>query len=68
MIFDLGTMLRYVTRHFPAVAGDVMLTGTPPGVSPMRAGDVLVASVLGPDGRVLSRGTWEVVAEDSPAA
>ncbi|KAG2486529.1 hypothetical protein HYH03_014830 [Edaphochlamys debaryana] len=60
MIFPLATQVSYVLQHFPALPGDVVLTGTPPGVSQMRAGDELVARVLGPGGEVLSEGVWRV--------
>lgn len=60
MIFPLNQQLSYVRQHFPVAAGDVLLTGTPPGVSAMRPGDEIVARVLGPDGKVLSEGVWRV--------
>ncbi|GLI61299.1 hypothetical protein VaNZ11_003653 [Volvox africanus] len=62
MIFDLPTQVDYVRRHFPVAPGDVLLTGTPPGVSVMRPGDEIVARVLGPSGCVLSEGVWGVKA------
>jgi len=36
-------MSQYFTLH----AGDVILTGTPEGVGPMRSGDTLEVSVAG---------------------
>ena len=60
--YSLHWQLSYVTERFPVSPGDVLLTGTPPGVSATKAGDELVARVLGPDGTVLSEGRWQVVA------
>ena len=60
MVFSVPTQLQYVAAHFPVQPGDVVLTGTPPGVSAMQAGDVLVAKVLDGSGRVLSEGSWAV--------
>ncbi|KAG2433913.1 hypothetical protein HXX76_008265 [Chlamydomonas incerta] len=60
MIFSLDTQLNYVRRHFPVVPGDVLLTGTPHGVSRMAAGDEILARVLGPAGEVLSEAVWHV--------
>ncbi|GFR48087.1 hypothetical protein Agub_g9926 [Astrephomene gubernaculifera] len=62
MIFNVATQLEYVRQHFPVAPGDVLLTGTPPGVSAMRAGDIITARVVGPDGGVLSEGEWAVQA------
>ena len=47
-------------QHFPVVPGDVLLTGTPHGVSRMAAGDEILARVLGPEGEVLSEAVWQV--------
>lgn len=41
-------------------AGDVLLTGTPPGVSRMQPGDTLLARVHGPSQQVLSEAHWTV--------
>lgn len=53
--------MLYVTERFPVSPGDVLLTGTPPGVAATRPGDELVARVLGRGGAVLSEGRWRVV-------
>jgi 2-keto-4-pentenoate hydratase/2-oxohepta-3-ene-1,7-dioic acid hydratase in catechol pathway len=43
-------------------AGDLILTGTPEGVSAIKHGDRVEASVLSADrGTVLSKGAWEVM-------
>lgn len=40
-IFDLPTLIEYVTRHMTLEVGDVIATGTPEGVSPLKPGDVV---------------------------
>lgn len=44
MIFSLSQQIEYVKAHFPVVAGDLLLTGTPSGVGKVSRGDVLVGS------------------------
>jgi len=40
-IFDLPTLLAYVSRHMTLEPGDIVATGTPEGVSPLKPGDVV---------------------------
>ena len=49
MIFPVDFVIRWVSRMMTLVAGDVIATGTPAGVSPLRDGDVVevVASGVG---------------------
>ena len=46
-IFTLERLLDFVRQHFPVVPGDLLLTGTPSGVGPIRKGDVLEAEIKG---------------------
>lgn len=46
-IFTLERLLDFVRQHFPVVPGDLLLTGTPSGVGPIRKGDVLEADIKG---------------------
>ncbi len=39
MVFDFETLRRYVLENFPVVPGDLLLTGTPAGVSRLASGD-----------------------------
>ena len=39
MIFDFETLRRYVYDNFPVEPGDLLLTGTPEGVSAVKPGD-----------------------------
>ncbi|QLY24393.1 fumarylacetoacetate hydrolase family protein [Bdellovibrio sp. KM01] len=47
MIFSYEEQIDYVRQYFPVVAGDLLLTGTPAGVGPVKPGDVLVAEIVG---------------------
>jgi 2-keto-4-pentenoate hydratase/2-oxohepta-3-ene-1,7-dioic acid hydratase in catechol pathway len=61
MLFPVARLLEYVREHFPVAPGDVVLTGTPAGVSALRAGDRVEASVCCPrTGASLSTGSWHV--------
>ena len=46
-IFPLDVLMRYVTSVMTLEPGDVIATGTPAGVSPLNAGDVVEISVEG---------------------
>jgi 2-keto-4-pentenoate hydratase/2-oxohepta-3-ene-1,7-dioic acid hydratase in catechol pathway len=39
MVFDVPTIIEYITAVMTLLPGDVILTGTPPGVGPMLPGD-----------------------------
>ena len=41
MIFDVSTLVGFVSRVMTLVPGDVVLTGTPAGIGPLRAGDTV---------------------------
>lgn len=47
LIFDLPSILCYVTRFVTLEAGDVVLTGTPSGVGPLERGDQVEVEVEG---------------------
>lgn len=46
-LFNLETVMRYITAFCTLEPGDVISTGTPSGVAPMQAGDVVEVSVAG---------------------
>jgi 2-keto-4-pentenoate hydratase/2-oxohepta-3-ene-1,7-dioic acid hydratase in catechol pathway len=46
-IFGLDVILRYISQVMTLEPGDVVATGTPAGVSPLQAGDVVEISVEG---------------------
>lgn len=61
MIFSPDVLRKYVLKRYPVHAGDLLLTGTPAGVGPLRAGDELVATLCDGDEHRLIRAQWVVV-------
>jgi 2-keto-4-pentenoate hydratase/2-oxohepta-3-ene-1,7-dioic acid hydratase in catechol pathway len=47
MIVDVADLVSYVSGVFTLLPGDVILTGTPAGVGPIVAGDVVEVEVEG---------------------
>ncbi len=47
MIFDIGTLIAYVSRVMTLEPGDLLLTGTPEGVGPLQPGDRVVVAIDG---------------------
>jgi 2-keto-4-pentenoate hydratase/2-oxohepta-3-ene-1,7-dioic acid hydratase in catechol pathway len=47
MIFPLDFLFEYITAIMTLVPGDVILTGTPSGVGPLQAGDVVEVEIEG---------------------
>ena len=47
MIFDVPTLVAYVSAAMTLLPGDVILTGTPEGVGPMVAGQRVEVEVEG---------------------
>jgi len=47
LIFDIAVLLRHITAAMTLLPGDVISTGTPSGVGPMRAGDRVEVTVEG---------------------
>ncbi|MEO6460083.1 MAG: fumarylacetoacetate hydrolase family protein [Bdellovibrionota bacterium] len=45
MIFGLVELVRYVKQEFPVCPGDLLLTGTPSGVGPLKRGDHVRAEI-----------------------
>jgi len=45
MIFDIPTLVNAVSTYSTLQRGDVILTGTPSGVGPVYAGDVITAGI-----------------------
>jgi len=46
-IFPLDFVIRFISRIMTLAPGDVILTGTPAGVGPLTAGDVVEVSIQG---------------------
>jgi fumarylpyruvate hydrolase len=49
MIWKVPEMISYLSEYFELAAGDLIMTGTPSGVGPVRPGDIIVAHVEGVD-------------------
>jgi len=47
MIFTIPEILSFVSRNFTLEAGDLICTGTPSGVGPLQAGDVVEVEIEG---------------------
>lgn len=47
MVFDVADLVAYVSGVFTLLPGDVILTGTPAGVGPIEAGDLVEVEVEG---------------------
>jgi 2-keto-4-pentenoate hydratase/2-oxohepta-3-ene-1,7-dioic acid hydratase in catechol pathway len=47
MVFDVPTLVSYVSHVMTLLPGDVILTGTPAGVGPLTAGDSVTVRIEG---------------------
>ncbi len=47
MIFSVPSLISYVSRYMTLEEGDILITGTPEGVSEIRCGDVVRAEISG---------------------
>ena len=47
MIWKLPEMISYLSEYFDLAPGDVILSGTPSGVGPVRKGDQMTARIAG---------------------
>lgn len=47
MVFGVAELIEYITTFMTLLPGDVLLTGTPEGVGPVRSGDVVEIEVEG---------------------
>jgi len=47
MLWDIPTLISYVSQYFTLHIGDMLFTGTPAGVGPVRIGDLLEGYLLG---------------------
>ncbi len=47
MIFDVYELVEFISNVMTLNAGDIIATGTPPGVGPMNVGDTVEAEVEG---------------------
>jgi acylpyruvate hydrolase len=63
MLFDIPRLLQHVTSVAPLEEDDLLLTGTPKGVGPVKPGDVITAGIK-VNGTELEEGRVEVKVEE----
>jgi 2-keto-4-pentenoate hydratase/2-oxohepta-3-ene-1,7-dioic acid hydratase in catechol pathway len=66
MIYSLPRVLAHVSRFMTLEPGDLLLTGTPAGVGPLRPGDVVTVEIEGL-GQLSNRVITEEEAQAKPA-
>ena len=47
MVFDIPTIIEYISSIMTLEPGDLVATGTPDGVAPLKDGDVVEIEVAG---------------------
>jgi len=47
MIFSVAELVSFISRVMTLYPGDVVLTGTPPGIGPLAAGDEVRIEIAG---------------------
>jgi len=47
MIFGVDVLISYISKIMTLLPGDVIATGTPPGVGPMNKGDIVTVEIEG---------------------
>ena len=47
MVYNIPTLIAYLSKWFALEPGDVIATGTPSGIGPLVPGDVVAATVEG---------------------
>ena len=47
MIFNVPTLLSFISQYFTLEEGGLVLTGTPSGVGPVRSGDTITGGIPG---------------------
>jgi 2-keto-4-pentenoate hydratase/2-oxohepta-3-ene-1,7-dioic acid hydratase in catechol pathway len=52
MIFDIGTIISFLSHRFTLEAGDIIYTGTPAGVGKLVSGDTLESNLFAFDKKI----------------
>ena len=45
MIFPIPEIIEYISKNFTLEEGDIILTGTPSGVGPLKDGDIIEVEI-----------------------
>jgi acylpyruvate hydrolase len=64
MIYTISQLIAFTSAIFRLQPGDIIMTGTPKGVSEIAAGDKISASIRYEDGKVLDHLEKEVVVRE----
>eukprot|EP01084_Bolivina_argentea_P132741 234245_1 len=62
MIFDIETLINYLSKYFTLCKGDIILTGTPKGVGQVVEGDILTSELWSGNGDFYIRMQNKIVA------
>jgi 2-keto-4-pentenoate hydratase/2-oxohepta-3-ene-1,7-dioic acid hydratase in catechol pathway len=54
MIHSVSQLLEHLHKWYDLTPGDLIWTGTPKGVGPMKAGDLVEARMTNSDGQTVS--------------
>lgn len=46
MVFNIPTLIEYITKYITLNEGDIIMTGTPAGVGPVKPGDLVQAILI----------------------
>ncbi len=57
-------LISYISQIMSLGEGDVILTGTPSGVGPIKAGDTMEAGLTLDNGTSLLRGQWSITSRE----
>ena len=47
MIWGVDALISFISHVMTLEPGDIIMTGTPPGVSPLKSGDVCTIAIQG---------------------
>ena len=61
MIFKIPHLISYLSNYFTLEKGDLILTGTPAGVSGVKHGDIIDASLSDSNGQIIEQIKFPVI-------
>lgn len=47
LLFNIPYLISYISRHITLEANDVIITGSPPGMGPVKKGDIIEGGIKG---------------------